>query len=481
MRNPFLYITTVVLSLLLSGCGASKSTTATQLASRTWTPDKVSPRARDYCRQQYTYPSFITLSGTAKYEYRKVSTDSEDEGLLGVAEEPKAIRHAQFEVLNDRTEVVQCGETDEHGKFTVQVPHDHKVYSLKIFSRADNSFNKVNVFIAPETNELYSIDYNFTANSDLSDIELTAKAKGDLKAGAFFILDQIHNVFDKLKVLTVGSPGLPISYVTSVADIYWAKGFNPAVYLGNPNTSISFYNKLSNKIFILGGDNGDVNFEDTDHFDSSIIIHEYYHFLEANVSKYSSPGGEHNGTTKLDSRLAWSEGAAQFFQAVINDFPAVIDTAGNIDGQTSLIFKVSVENESLTPGGSIFDEPEAAGDGAYREFAVARFLWDIYDTEPGTHVPNPPDDPESYDTVSNEFGLFWGAIANFNWSIGFNTPGFPYADLNHFIYVIDCNTNHDMTSFTTPWGLLLGRNKISLPGQYNPTISGWNFSTCSQN
>src|SRR5690606_13846811 len=109
---------------------------------------------------------------------------------------------------------------------------------------------------------------------------------------------------------------------------------------------------------------------DTDHFDDSIILHEYGHFLEDVYSKTNSPGGVHTGETILDPRLAWGEGWANYFQAAVTGNPVYRDTFG-----TSLGFSGVYFNENLESGTS--DTPNNPGEGNFREFAITRALWDI--------------------------------------------------------------------------------------------------------
>lgn len=452
MNKVFIYSLLAFSTLLNSACGPTSSV-AKDLSSRIWQPGDTSPEERAYCDQSFSYSPAISISGKASYEYRIVSVASTNQGLLGIATEPKAIRHTQYEVLNAQNEIIQCGETDSSGNFSFQMPQDRKAYTLKIFSRSNNDYNKASIFIAPETNELYSLEFEFIANSSQSNIQLVAPGDGKLTGGAFAILDNIHDVFDQLKsFLNSNTTGLNPLLIPK-ADIYWEKGFNPVLYTGSNGGPLSFFEPYSSKIFILGGENGDVNVADTDHFDPSIVIHEYFHFLEQNISKRSSPGGQHDGDMKLGSRLAWSEGAAQFFQAAITNFPQVVDTIGNSDGYTRIGLKISVED-------AIQDRPENTGEGALREFAVARFLWDIHDST-----------NESGDNLSGHFTSFWSVFANVS-SRGFNTNSSPDADLNHFIRALDCNLTEDLSS-NSNWVQTLNSNLLHLPAE---SVDGdWNY------
>lgn len=98
--------------------------------------------------------------------------------------------------------------------------------------------------------------------------------------------------------------------------------------MATPDSPLSFYKPGERKLFILGGSNGNVDTADTDHFDNSIILHEYGHFLEDVYGKTDSPGGYHNGSSIIDPRLAWSEGFTNSFQGAALGKNFYLDTAG---------------------------------------------------------------------------------------------------------------------------------------------------------
>ncbi len=448
--NKFLIINTTLTTLsvfFLLGCNSKKhSTIAKNIINRTWTETQVSPLEKIYCKDTITYTSSYLISGQATYEYRPIGTEPDNEGLLDIAEDTRPIRHAQYEVVDTSGRILQCGETNSSGNFSFNVPKSGKALSLNIYARSNNSFNRASVFIAPETNELHKIQHFFTANGNQSNINLVAEGDRTVVGGAFNILDQIHNSFDVLKTSVVPEQGIDPLNIPKV-DIYWEKGFNPGVYTGT-SSGTSFLSKPQMKIFILGGLNGDVDFTDTDHFDNSIILHEYFHFLESSISVSHTPGGSHNGNEILDPRLAWSEGAGQFYQAFITNIPAVLDTRGNSDGSTGFYIKRSIENEGL------YDVPVYPGEGEFREFAVARLLWDIHDTE------NEETAPEEFDNISGYFPNFWQAFSNKGSQADFNHEKSNLASIGLLLEIID---------FLTPirdnshWNTLLTHSRMTQP------------------
>jgi hypothetical protein len=115
-----------------------------------------------------------------------------------------------------------------------------------------------------------------------------------------------------------------------------------------------------------------------DHFDNSVILHEYAHFLEDVFGAPNSPGGSHSGDGIVDPRLAWSEGWANFFQAAVTGEARYRDTYGTPDCESACAG--TYFDESLDPSGvPPNDAPTlgALGEGNFREFSVTRMLWDV--------------------------------------------------------------------------------------------------------
>ena len=200
-------------------------------------------------------------------------------------------------------------------------------------------------------------------------------------------------------------------------------GFNPNRYFtSNENETSSFYLPNYNKLFILGGVKGDVNNSDTDHFDNSVILHEYGHFLENMFYTSDSPGGFHSGTTLLDPRLAWSEGWGNFIQAAVSGSPYYVDTFGNNNGFTQDIFRIDLEDQGIGtidkpcpdcgPGNTYVEE------GNFREFTITRALWDIID------IPN------DGETITDGFEQIWATLTS-NVK-GFNETDFKFNSVGGF-------------------------------------------------
>jgi hypothetical protein len=66
--------------------------------------------------------------------------------------------------------------------------------------------------------------------------------------------------------------------------------------------------------------------EDDDGYDDPVLLHELGHLVEFSIGRTSNPGSAHRPYAAEDPRLAWSEGFATYFAAVVRDDPLYVDT-----------------------------------------------------------------------------------------------------------------------------------------------------------
>jgi hypothetical protein len=393
--------------LLLTACSQPEivETTGNRIS-----PTYNGPREEDYCDNVRSYSDSVTISGTGAFQYRSYTGS----GLGAIEGTPKPIRYAEVRVM-DGKKVVQCGETDGNGDFSVAVPRDSGSYTLQINSRGSNNFVKASVMNGPEKNQFYSIETSVTSSSSRNIGTMVAPATGSIIAGAYNILDQIVDANTYLRG-NVGSGDCASDGCTEIPNaaakvsVYWQAGFNPGEYLdGSP---LSYYIRDYRRLFILGGLNGDTEFTDTDHFDNTIILHEYGHFLEDVYFGTDTPGGPHNGNSIIDPRLAWSEAWSNLFQAVVRGQGSYLDTEGNVDGDTDYLVFITFESNSFL----VNDYPQSgidnskgygtSGEGNFREYSITRLLWDSVDSN------------TDGEAITGGFTEMWTSLSNntFGWN-----------------------------------------------------------------
>ncbi|MCA9548077.1 MAG: hypothetical protein KC613_26910, partial [Myxococcales bacterium] len=126
--------------------------------------------------------------------------------------------------------------------------------------------------------------------------------------------------------------------------------------------------------------------EDPDEYDDAIILHELGHWFVDHFSADSSPGGSHRDQ-QVPPTLAYGEGLAYFFAAMIRDTPHLVD---NFLGAAR-----HIDLEAVTQQGEALDVLRGTTDGtaagSLREELVGGVLWDAYDG---------PSEAEPFDQVA---------------------------------------------------------------------------------
>ncbi len=427
-----------VTPLLFSACSKKKSP---PVAAPTVTVE-------DYCPHlpSLTFSPAVTVSGTAGFDYRLNGN--------GAVTGPAAIRYAEVMVKDSSDRIVQCAETDSAGAFSFQLPADGATYTVQVNTRANNSSVKAYVMNNPTNNEYYFIADSVTTSADAT-LTFTASAVGTLEGGAFNILDRIYraNAFLRDHASTSDCSAFAGCTAFSVAPLayaYWTKGFNPGEYLG-ASTGASFYLKGTNELYILGGEDGDVDESDCDHFDNTIIIHEYGHFIENYYTVTDSPGGVHRPNQTIDPRLAWGEAWANFFNAAVNVSPVYRDTEGNVDCVapptpcTRAFLNESLEDGNYDNG---VDEP-ATGEGVFREFSITRILWDGLDPHPDDGTVGGTD--SGADTIQSPFAEIWTVLTSTSGGFSDSSNRFRHVGLFHKI--------HQNLSGAQDWSAIITREE----------------------
>ncbi|MBI5513442.1 MAG: hypothetical protein HY909_06705 [Deltaproteobacteria bacterium] len=120
-------------------------------------------------------------------------------------------------------------------------------------------------------------------------------------SGAFHIL----RVLSQTRSTTISATGglLP------ALDVFWQSGADSSTCGPRSCSNRAVAPGIAN-LGIRGG--GTVP---AGEWDDPVLRHEFGHFVMANLSMTTSPGGSHNPWTQVDPQLAWSEGVATFWGA----------------------------------------------------------------------------------------------------------------------------------------------------------------------
>jgi hypothetical protein len=254
--------------------------------------------------------------------------------------------------------------TDANGSFTTRLPintNSGLIACSELVSAGDSDW-QVSLVDNTSSNAQYGVRQAISVgNSDINfgDVDIPSgwsdandEYSSPRLSGPFAILDSIYDAIQK----TVAEDS---NFSFPALTVNWSvNNTSAACSGGRPNGCIgtSFYQ--ASNLFILG--RADV---DTDEFDTHVVIHEWGHYFEDNLSRSDSIGGAHSGGDRLDMRVAFGEGFGNALSGIVTDDPAYRDSFGS---SQSSDFVVNVENNSDS--------------GWYSETTVQSVLYDIYDS-----------------------------------------------------------------------------------------------------
>jgi hypothetical protein len=445
----FTYIFLFVILILHTGCSGGLSSQASLYTN-------FSSEAPS-CVTDYSYPSGIILSGTARFYKRGTNMVSETVSnqiklknmVLGdPLTNALPIQNAELAIYDQDLNLIQCGSTatdgslkNVNGTMPLYLPKIAQNYLIRVLARSHFQYSSVadyiDVSIKKDTyrNEVHYAEKQFYADGvNGANVELIATARQEssnleIPGGAFNILNNVQQAYSYIKNNTTSGT---TNCLSTKLNIFWKAGFNPVQYLepnSDPETlsNTSYFLNSTNQLFISGGQVGDVSLSNTDHFDDFATIHELAHFIEKNCGQYTSPGGSHVLIVRIDPRLAWSEGWANYFATqVLNSQMTSIDptmttklasvnetngwtfffnSAGFSDSVQNigngLGFLIDFKSAGTNPGeyqtgpyiGSTFDKVVPTlykGEGHTREGAISRGLFKLTNSC-GTYCISDPD------------------------------------------------------------------------------------------
>lgn len=393
----------------------------------------------ELCTTSTSYSPSSTLNGVATFSKRglSVTTSPSLRFTLSGLVTGLPIRFAEIRVLNSSGSVIQCGRTNSTGNLKaldgvsdLKIPSSAGTYTVEVLARANYNPTPAVFTSKPAFSVLFSVKEDIYSNTiyklsttvsttgagTYSNVNLNGSGSETVSAkiegGAFNIYNDIITSYEYLANHTDNQN---ISCLNPKMSVFWKAGFNPNQYIYPDNDpaslgTVSFYLRDEKELYINGGVLGNVASIDTDHFDDSVIIHELGHHIENVCGTMDSPGGSHSGSSRIDPRLAWSEGWGNFFGAHIiknninainpnlsallpnNEWLYYFDSDGYTDGSVNsgyeyLRFNLSrVGNVNTTEtlyssdgtGGYSFDPVSSTsnpGEGHFREVAISRALF----------------------------------------------------------------------------------------------------------
>ena len=290
-------------------------------------------------------------------------------GLSYANTSAQPIREAVVELIQSGGGTLATTTTDSNGNYSLTAPASTSVFvRVKAqSSKATTPTRNIRVLNNTNGNALYALEsavFNSGTVNQTRDLLAPSGWGGTSYTGVrgaapFAILDTLVTA-TKFVVdngsSTVDLPGL---------DVFWSPLNNSAagdVTLGQIESTL--YRTASTSgpasgIYVLGDEN-----TDTDEYDQHVLAHEFHHFIEDTISRTDTTGGPHSPDERLDLRLAFSEGFANAFSAMVLNDPLYSDSLGSQQGQR---FAFSMESNSASP------------EGWYNEASIQSIAWDLYD------------------------------------------------------------------------------------------------------
>ena len=336
------------LTLLLGACGGGSSAPAPQALS---SPPAAQPA------------SSVKLSGTITYD-RVPHTQNSGLDYANTVKSPA--RGVIVEALNAAGTVLSTASTDLSGVYNftfdpnidVRIRVKAQTLSIKAaswdFKVTDNT----------QSNQLYALDGSLASTGANAQQTRNLHAPHGWSeqgydsaraAAPFAILDTVYSAIEAFSAVdsNIDFPSLELRWSPNNRTV---PGNKPAGEIG---TSAYAPSEDGGAIYILGEEN-----RDTDEFDQHVILHEWGHYFEDQLSRTDSIGGLHSLQDRLDARVAFSEGWGNALAAMITGDPVYRDSSGD-NQKTGFSFNLETKTVNMP--------------GWFNETSISTLIYDIFD------------------------------------------------------------------------------------------------------
>lgn len=327
----------------------------------------------------------VTIGGRITFE-RPLFNAEVGEGLDMASPVERPARDIVVEIIDAISGAVLASTTtDANGTYSVSAPQNRDVFVRAKAQMLKTGTPSWNFRVLNNTNSdaLYALDGN-AFNTGTSDATRNLRAatgwevngySGTRAAAPFAILD---TAYEAKELILSADPNASFAAL----DFFWSPNNRTTVGLFCPDTGdigTTFYqvagtrdecatsSELPAGIYVLGAFSNGTG--DTDEFDQHVIAHEFGHYFEDQFSRSDSLGGGHDGTDRLDLRVAFGEGWGNAFSAMAVQDPQYRDSYRGV----SLDFGPNLET----------DDPRV--EGWYSETSIGEIIWDLYDSVAEPH------------------------------------------------------------------------------------------------
>jgi hypothetical protein len=328
----------------------------------------------------------VTVTGRVTYDFVPATySPATRSGTLAFAQTVvKPVRGAVVQVRQGAS-ILANGTTDGQGNYSLTYTAGSDG-ALMLVALAKSTQPEIQVEDNTDDNAVWSVGDALSPTATSKNLHATHGWTGAAfdparrVAAPFAILDSMYTASQAfMAVRTVNFPALKVNWSPNNVPQGGSKADG---FIGT-----SHYTSLENEIYILGKDG-----VDTDEFDSHVIVHEWGHYFEANLSRSDSPGGPHGSGDVLDPRLSFGEGYGNALAAMLLPESIYADTLWTRSG---VLAAFGFDAETAP---SPTDDPRP---GVFSESSVMRILYDLYDS--GANE-------SAYDSVSLGLGTFYDVL-----------------------------------------------------------------------
>ena len=303
-------------------------------------------------------PAAVTIDG--KITFDRVPFNTTTNGLDYAATTQTPAPGITVEAQSATGTVLATDITDVNGdySFTVDPNTDLRIVAKAEMVQTTGAQWDVQVIDNTSSNALYQL-VGAVSSSGASDSTRNLNAESgwggssytsSRDAAPFAILAPIYTSIQKIVAIDSDVVFPPTRFNWSVSNR--AANGN----LANGEIGTSSY-RGNGQIYILGDAN-----QDTDEYDTHVVVHEWGHYFEDQLSRSDSVGGPHSGGQRLDPRVAMGEGFGNALSGIMTDDPFYRDSNGS---QQAGGFSINVETNRPA--------------GWFDESTVQSVLYDIYD------------------------------------------------------------------------------------------------------
>ena len=317
-------------------------------------------------------PTAVTISGSVTFDHVPFNTSTNGLNFGAITQDPAP--GLTVEAVNAAGTVLQSSVTDAEGNYSLAVDPNTDVRIRVLAEMVQTSGAQWDVRVIDNTSAdvLYALQgaiVNSGSANSTRDLNAASGWGGSsytsTRAAAPFAI--LAPIYESIQRIVAIDPDVVFPSI----GFNWSPNNRPGM-----NGNLSFAQNIANgdigtSSYVSSTDNdrrililGDAN-NDTDEYDEHVVIHEWGHYFEDQLSRSDSIGGQHGQGDRLDPRVALGEGFGNAISGMMTDDPFYRDSFG---ASQSSGFEINVEGNNYT------------NEGWFNEGSVQSILYDIFDS-----------------------------------------------------------------------------------------------------